>query len=476
MFPPGTRLHRLGLGILLLGNTVLFAGLDPPSRAVTAAVVLAMMVDLRRLPSIPSSHRLALTGLAAVVLVQLTPLPLALRQALQPGLAGVLADGWAPLSVAPWSTLETAAGLAVAVGIAVTAARMASTRTGLPALLGLLAGTAAVLTLLGLVSEAGMPDKVMLLRDNTGRGGAYGPFVNSNHFALALELTLPAAMVLMAVSARHLTRPGEDRQRGAVLGLASLVVLTVGLAALLRAGSRGGILFMAAGALVSAGLWLKPRRATRWPWLIAGGVLLAGAVVLASTRLPYVVEDFKQLLVIEGVEGNSRTDLWAGTVRLAQRAPLVGVGLGAYRNAIGLDKPATGAAVLEQAHNDWLEWVATTGALGAAVLLLAVIGTVLALWPGRVRWLRFEYRYPLAGAAVALAATSLHELVDFGLQIPLNRYLLACWLGLVWGVGASRTEGSSRSPRRRSGDDGTRRNPDRGIGEGGTMETADDER
>jgi hypothetical protein len=80
-----------------------------------------------------------------------------------------------------------------------------------------------------------------------------------------------------------------------------------------------------------------------------------------------------------------------------------------------------------------------------------VVGTLLAVRPGRVRRLRFEYRYPLAGAAAALAAASLHELVDFGLQIPLNRYLLACWLGLLWGVSASRTEGSSQPRHRRLG-------------------------
>jgi hypothetical protein len=71
---------------------------------------------------------------------------------------------------------------------------------------------------------------------------------------------------------------------------------------------------------------------------------------------------------------------------------------------------------------------------GVVVLTLFLLGVWVALRPRRVRRLRFDLRYPLAGAAVALTATALHEMVGFGLQSPINRYLLAAWIGLVWGV------------------------------------------
>jgi O-antigen ligase len=150
--------------------------------------------------------------------------------------------------------------------------------------------------------------------------------------------------------------------------------------------------------------------------------------------MPELRDGFAQLFVVEGVEGNSRWDLWAGTVRSFARSPIVGSGLGSYRYVIGLDKPATGIAVLEQAHNDWLEWLSTTGVAGAAVMTLLLFSLLARLRPRRVRHLRFELRYPLAGAAAALVATSLHEIVGFGVQTPLNRYLVAVWVGLVWGV------------------------------------------
>jgi O-antigen ligase len=127
------------------------------------------------------------------------------------------------------------------------------------------------------------------------------------------------------------------------------------------------------------------------------------------------------------------------------RSPVIGSGLGSYRHVIGLDKPSTGTSFLEQAHNDWLEWASTTGVAGIIVLTLLLLGLWAALRPRRARRLRFDLRYPLAGAAVALTATALHEMVGFGLQTPINKYLLAVWIGLVWGVWRRVEEGRGRS-------------------------------
>jgi O-antigen ligase len=315
---------------------------------------------------------------------------------------------------------------------------MASARSGLPVLIALLTATCALLAVLGFAGEAGAPAKVMLVRDNTGGGGVYGPFVNRNHFAQAIELSLPAALVLLASGARRFPRGGTARQQAAVMMLCGGVASAVGFAAVLRSGSRGGVLFLLAGALLTMPLWRRPAGTRTLPWVSMLVVVLVVTSVLASTRLPTVKERFGTLLAVEGVEGNTRWDLWLGTWRSWQRAPVVGSGLGSYRHVIGLDKPATGTAVLEQAHNDWLEWLATAGVLGFAVLMVGVAGGIKELWPRRVRWLRHEFRYPLAAAAFAITATALHETVGFGLQTPLNRYLMAAWLGIVWGLAERR--------------------------------------
>jgi O-antigen ligase len=437
-------LHRVLIAVLLVGNAVVFAGVDSPTKLLSAAIVLVLMIDLRHVPEVPSVVRAAAWSFLILVVIQLLPLPEGLRRLLQPGFAEVMAAGWAPLSLAPWSTIQVAASAMVVAGIALTAARMASTRSGLPVLLTIIAITCGVMAVLGLAGESGAPENVLLIRANTGGGGVYGPFVNSNHFAAGIELSLPAALVLLAAAVRNLPRPGSTRQRAAVTALGAAVVVVVALAAVLRSSSRGGVLFLAAALLLTGGLWLRPWRARRWPWVAGVSALLVVSGALAWTRLPEVRDEFAQLFVVEGVEGNTRWDLWAGTVDSFARSPIIGSGLGSYRHVIGLDKPATGTSVLEQAHNDWLEWASTTGIAGVFVLALFLVGVGVALRPRRVRHLRFDLRYPLAGAAVALTATALHEMVGFGLQTPVNRYLLAAWVGLVWGVWKRVEDGRDR--------------------------------
>ncbi len=438
-------LHRALLAVLLVGNTFLFAGVDPLTRLATAVIVVVLMVDLRNLPAVPAPARWAAAGCAALAVFQLVPLPAFVRRLVQPGFAEVFSHGWAPLSLAPWATVQTAASIVVASGVALVAVRMAGTRSGLPALLGLLAVVCGLLGVLGLGGESGAPQNVLLVRPNTGGGDVYGPFINSNHYATAIELTVPAALVLFAAAVRNLVRAGAARQRAAVVTLAAGVAAVVAIGAMMRCGSRGGVLFLAAGVVLTLPLWMRPRRARRWPWIAVMVGLLAVATALAWTRIPELRDGFSQLFVVEGVEGNSRWDLWAGTVRSFARSPVVGSGLGTYRFVIGLDKPATGIAVLEQAHNDWLEWLSTTGLVGAVILILVLWSLVTRLLPRRVRRLRFELRYPLAGAAAALVATGLHEIVGFGVQTPLNRYLVAVWVGLIWGVWNRVEEGQSRS-------------------------------
>jgi len=435
MIHPTLRAHRLLLALVLLGNAVAFAGVDPVTRALTALVAVALAVDLEQLPFVPAAHRRAAVALTALIFIQLLPWPAFVHRILQPGLAPFLPQGFWPLSVAPWATVEAAAALAVAGILALTASRMAATRSGLPALLIILAATGALLGLLGLATEPGLPAKVLMIRDNTGRGSPYGPFVNHNHFALAIELSFPAALALFLAAARHIRVPGESRRAAAVTMLVTGTAIAVSLAALLRTGSRGGVLFLAAGGLLTFPLWSRRRRHQPWIWAMAAVLVFAAATtVLAWNRLPELQDRFKVLISLEGAEGNTRVDLWAGTVRLWRRSPVVGCGAGAYRYAINLDKPPTGALELRHAHNDWLEWTADTGIAGAAILLGAVVGLMWLLASAKVRRMRFEHRYAVAAAAFALAAMALHELIGFGLQTPLNAHLAAVWTGLIWGV------------------------------------------
>ncbi len=437
--------HRVLLALILLGNAVAFAGVDPITQAMTALLGVALVWDLKKFPPVPKTIRYLLIALGGLWLLQLLPLPAMLRVLLQPGFASVMKPGWASLSLAPWRSIELGGHLILLFILALIASRMAGTRSGLPALMLLIGATGVLSAVLGLITEGADPSKVLFFRANVQGGGPYGAFVNHNHFAQGMEISLPAIMVLMAFALRRLPMPGAMRQKAAIGLLGSFVGLGVGFGALLRSGSRGGALFFLLALLITAPMWRRSigggKIWLRWPVIIAL-VLLAGS--LAATRLPDLRERMSTLFLVEGVQGNSRLDYWDATLKSFRRAPLIGSGAGSYPYVISMDKPATGTMILEQAHNDYLEWLSTTGILGAAIGLGLIIAMIMMLQPGRVRRLRGDYRYPLAGASVALLATALHELIGFGLQTPLNRYMLALWIGLIWGM-AHRFKETGRS-------------------------------
>ena len=110
-------LHRVVLAVLLVGNVVLFAGVDPVTKLVTAVLVCVLMVDLRSVPAVPKPFRVAAWLFLGLAAVQLAPLPEVLRRVVQPGFADFMASGWSPLSLAPWSSVQVAASMVVVAGV-----------------------------------------------------------------------------------------------------------------------------------------------------------------------------------------------------------------------------------------------------------------------------------------------------------------------------------------------------------------------
>jgi O-antigen ligase len=256
--------------------------------------------------------------------------------------------------------------------------------------------------------------------------------------------------VFFAAAWRRLPARGLARQKAAISVLTAAVAISMCATALVRSGSRGGMVFLVTAFLLTAPLWRHQRRSGHLLWqrlaAVAGIVLVVG--ILSWTRLPDIQERMSVLFAVEGIEGNSRVDLWRGTIASWLRAPIVGSGLGTYRYVIGMDKPATGSMILEQAHNDWLEWLSTMGFLGLIPLGLGIAGIVLVLQPRVTRSLRSDLRYPLTGASTALILAALHEMIGFGLQTAINRYLIAVWFGLLWGLAVRGREQRERARER----------------------------
>ena len=88
MFP----IHRILVGVILIGNTIAFAGVDPISRAVTAGLAVLLVLFMAKTPVVPRVHLWCAIALGALAVFQLISMPEGLRSRLQAGYVEVLAD------------------------------------------------------------------------------------------------------------------------------------------------------------------------------------------------------------------------------------------------------------------------------------------------------------------------------------------------------------------------------------------------
>lgn len=242
-----------------------------------------------------------------------------------------------------------------------------------------------------------------LLRQNQG----FAQFINKNHFAYLMEMAFGLGLGLVFA--------GGSRQK--LIYLALLLPVWVGL---VLSNSRGGILAMLAQVVIAA-LLLMRRLALKIVLvvvLVAG--VLVGTVWVGGDRL---VTNFEaagsELGSTGGSDGASRNEIWRATMKLFAAHPLLGAGLGGYWIAITAYHNASGVLTPQEAHNDYLELLASGGLIGFAIggwFVLSVIRLARKnLWSNR----GFICAARL-GAVLGIAGIAAHSLLDFGLHLTSN--------------------------------------------------------
>jgi O-antigen ligase len=118
-------------------------------------------------------------------------------------------------------------------------------------------------------------------------------------------------------------------------------------------------------------------------------------------------------------QGESRGEVWRATWALVKDNPLAGVGFGGYWAVIPKYHDASGKLTPQQAHNDYLEILASGGLIG-----LALCGWFLFAFVKMARvQLNAADRFRRAacfGALVGLFGVAVHSLFDFGLHVVVN--------------------------------------------------------
>ena len=378
----------------------------------------------------------------AVPLIQLVPLPAALwaqlpgRQeaALAPALAGI-SPGWASMSLAPDRTWAAALGLIPAMGVFL-ACLVLDSKDRFRLVLVVLGG-AALSMVLGALQLAEGGD-AFHVSPNSADGSVTGFFVNRNHLATFLLMSLVFAAAL-AASSRRWPMTARVLSWGCAL-LSLLVVVTL---AAIR--SRAGIIILAPAMVLCLLIIVRSgevRRSARLLRLWTVGVVGAGAAVLTFGLSPIVAR-------FENSDGGrERFERWPDVLEAAGRYQPLGAGLGSFRSVYGSVEPIAelDGTFFNHAHNDYLELWLEAGWLGIAALAVAIVWAA-PRWARQWRKPASGHRDPLALAAgAALVLIALHSIVDFPIRSMTNLVLVGLCLGLIAAAEPRRKTAADRAP------------------------------
>ncbi|GGJ93194.1 O-antigen ligase family protein [Pseudomonas matsuisoli] len=274
-------------------------------------------------------------------------------------------------------------------------------------------------------------------------GHATGTYVNRNHLAGYLELTIACGIGLLLAlrDSREFrwtylleTMMGpKGRLRLALVGMVVALVMTHS--------RMGNAAFFTSLMIVGAVFVMIDKQNRRRNGLILASVLLIDTLVVSQffgleklknriveTRLHDVIVDGRLVEKANELRG----DVFTQAVLLAQEKPLVGKGAGSFEAAF----PVYGGNLplhFDHAHNDFLQFLIEYGIIGTLPLLGFVC---LSLWYALAAMRRQQSLYRSGvgfGSAMAILALMIHSFTDFNLQIPANAatFVVVCALAVV---------------------------------------------
>ncbi len=369
---------------------------------------------------------LALPILALAAFAFFQTLPLTSASAAPAGLQFPL---WNAISADPYQTRFFALQLLSLMLAGLLLIRYAASERRLRIVITVIICLAVASALFGIIRQTAQQDigfGIPLIKPSQG----YAQFINKNHFAFLMEMALGLTLGLILYG-------GIKRERLLVYVAALLPIWT----ALVLCGSRGGLIAMLAQVLTAAllfGILVGRRRsadsqsklvrlAVSLPVrlvlvAILGAGVVFGTLWLGGDRLASSLEKSRDEFSLEGSEtrsGASRGEIWQVTWKMFAANPIAGVGLGGYWTAVPAYHDAAGSLRPFEAHNDYLEILASGGLIGAAIVVWFAV-MVLARTRKNLRSPNRFRRAACYGAAIGIAGVAVHSLVDFGLHILVN--------------------------------------------------------
>ena len=369
-----------------------------------------------------------------IPLAQIVPLSSELLKLISPGLfiikesAGINDNINFPghISVNPYETLSSLKLLISCFFSFILTAILFNKKERLKVAIYFLLALSFILSFFGVVQYFSWNGKLFWFKPITV-GAPFGPFVNHNHFASFINLTILPLLSLLLYQFRRGIRYNLLERRETLFLIFSL---SLTICALLLSGSRGGIVSFLAGISFMIFILWKEGEYKKKAFILSLTlsivslllVLVESESVFNTLSTLYSVSDDPSLLY--------RLKGWKASLDIIMDYPFLGTGLGTYRDIFLLYRPFDMERTFHYAHNEYIQLLVETGVVGFFMLSIPFFVLFIKLNPIQAVDKDREKRYLQAGLYSAIFIMLIHNVVEFNMHIPSNAYLFSIICGL----------------------------------------------
>lgn len=268
------------------------------------------------------------------------------------------------------------------------------------------------------------------------RGVATGTFVNRNHLAGYLEMTLALGVGLM-ISTMTQSRSRTWRQffrswTETLLGEKArvricLVLMVIGL--ILTQSRMGNVaFFVGMGVAGLVGLFLF-RKSHRGVVTLFASILIVDILLLGTF---FGVEELQDRLEKTSFEEEQRRYSVGLSLPLLSESPVVGHGFGSFYTVFPRVRTGEVAGFNQHAHSDLVQFPLELGVAGTLPLLLLFGASFVVAIRVQMKRRNPFLRAMGFSATMAIISIGLHSATDFNLQIFANAATFVCILAMPW--------------------------------------------
>lgn len=393
---------------------------------------------------------LLLGAFAALLWVQVLPLPQAVLAVLAPGLP-VGGEG-GTVSLDPFNTRQyLVAALAYFAAFALSLLHVRDERRVLM-LAGAIVAGGILQAWIAILLHASRASYLYFFAWFDQGGRASGTYPNWDHMAGYMEMCLSVGIGLMVARMHGADADGRSSWRSQLVGFLKFLLsrkmwvrmmLVVMVIALVLSHSRAGNVAFFVSLLVVGGWSMvrNPRLRRAAFWLVTSLVLIDSIIIGQWVGVDKVVSRLQGTVVTEqerstrqfseeSLEARTVSGVWS--LEAVKERPWLGFGGGDFYTVFPRFKQSEWYGYFDHTHNDYVEIAVDTGLAGFGLLAALVL---LTLWRVVRLYDRHQPRINRGmafGVAMAVSCLLIHSFVDFNLQIPANALTFVVILSLVW--------------------------------------------